>query len=99
MDGNLYDEFGNYIGPALDSDEEDDEVNDAEGDAQEGEEDEDMDEVSILCTNSVSRTASGVWKRPATRSSFMRTRSTTRQPWKSTEKVSKRWCRTRMPSR
>lgn len=40
--GDLYDEFGNYIGPELDSDDDDDEVppiGDDEEDAEEAEED------------------------------------------------------------
>lgn len=37
MDTDLYDEFGNYIGPELDSDDEDDEL---------GREAKDLDEVS-----------------------------------------------------
>ncbi|CAD5222309.1 unnamed protein product [Bursaphelenchus xylophilus] len=39
MDGDLYDEFGNYIGPSLDSDEEDE--NDRDSDQQDGQDDED----------------------------------------------------------
>lgn len=40
MDTDLYDEFGNYIGPELDSDDDDDEM---------GRESKDLDEVLILC--------------------------------------------------
>ena len=32
MDTDLYDEFGNYIGPELDSDEDEDEVEDGDDD-------------------------------------------------------------------
>lgn len=40
MDTDLYDEFGNYIGPELDSDDDDDEM---------GRESKDLDEVLISC--------------------------------------------------
>lgn len=47
MDTSLYDEFGNYIGPELDSEEEDEgeEYEDEDGRVEDGEEDEDMEEA------------------------------------------------------
>lgn len=38
MDSDLYDEFGNYIGPDLDSDEDDDQEELPQGDDESGEE-------------------------------------------------------------
>lgn len=45
MDTDLYDEFGNYIGPELDSDEDDDELGRETKDLDEMDEDEDEDDV------------------------------------------------------
>lgn len=42
MDGDLYDEFGNYVGPELDSDDEDDEAEEMHEDR-----DEDKDEEAV----------------------------------------------------
>ncbi|XP_041366443.1 116 kDa U5 small nuclear ribonucleoprotein component-like [Gigantopelta aegis] len=45
MDADLYDEFGNYVGPELDSDDDDaDDTNDDEADLVDKDEDEDMDQ-------------------------------------------------------
>lgn len=42
MDADLYDEFGNYIGPELDSDDEDDDDKDLDDD------DEDVDQIDDM---------------------------------------------------
>ena len=44
MDGNLYDEFGNYIGPDLESDEEDENIYGAESDRYKHRDEDDEDE-------------------------------------------------------
>lgn len=43
MDDNLYDEFGNYIGPELDSDDSGDEEGDVEGEEEERDDETDRD--------------------------------------------------------
>lgn len=47
MDSDLYDEFGNYIGPSLDSDEEEDEL-EVPQQQDEGGQDEEMEQVKLL---------------------------------------------------
>lgn len=47
MDADLYDEFGNYIGPELDSDEEDEDDLPYAGRAQHAAEDDDDDQAEV----------------------------------------------------
>jgi hypothetical protein len=50
MDSNLYDEFGNYIGPELDDDEDEQQVEEEEEDVAMGNGDtDDVDDVCIIC--------------------------------------------------
>ena len=57
MDGELYDEFGNYIGPELESDEESENEEIEEGDSDEADSDEDLSDEGGCLNNNVDRVA------------------------------------------
>jgi U5 small nuclear ribonucleoprotein component len=50
MDADLYDEFGNYIGPELDSDDEDEDDLPYAGRAQRPDGDDDEDRAEVRCS-------------------------------------------------